>query len=114
MPVDTNQGYCSDLPYPNVDPLSYNYYHCSQQTLEHVVIFRNGPSVDTEKAYKCSKCVWIVKDSLKPQIPLLKITSAWAMRSWRPLHLWEDSFKFLTCLEGNKYKSKKQVEMSFP
>lgn len=55
MSVDTSQGCRSDLPYKNVDPLSYNYYHCSQQTSEHLVLFRNGPSVDIEKATNAQK-----------------------------------------------------------
>lgn len=69
-----------------------------------------GPQADTEKTYKCSKCMWVVKGSLKPQIPFLKITNAWTMSghflACVPLHLWKNFLKLLTRLEGNKYKSK--------
>lgn len=76
-----------------------------------------GSRVNTEKTCKRSKCMWVVEGSLKPQISLLKIPSAWTMvdhlLACMLLHLWKSFLKLLTRLEGNKYRSKK-VEWKCP
>lgn len=72
-----------------------------------------GPQADTEKTYKCSKWMWVVKDSLKPDIVIknnqgLDYFILDHFLACRPLHLWKNFLKLLTRLEGNNNKSKKQ------